>query len=111
MMSLDNTYSEQELREFVDRVQRLLPGQTLEWMVEPKSDGVAVSLRYENGPLQLGATRGDGNTGEEFTSNLTTIRTSPLVLKNVAGQKMPNLIEVRGEIYMTTVGFKKLNEE
>ena len=78
MMSLDNTYSQQEVRQFVARVQRLLPGETLEWMVEPKVDGVAVSLRYEDGRLAVGATRGDGATGDDITGNLKTIRSLPL---------------------------------
>src|SRR5260221_9763186 len=63
MLSLDNTYSTDELRDFVKRLQKLLPGKTLEWVVEPKVDGLAVSLRYENGVLTTGATRGDGTHG------------------------------------------------
>src|SRR5258707_2847099 len=72
MMSLDNTYSQAEVRQFVARVQRLLPGQNLEWVVEPKIDGVAVSLRFEDGQFSLGATRGDGTTGDDITGNLKT---------------------------------------
>src|SRR5687767_5674468 len=74
MMSLDNTYSEAEVRQFIARVERLAPGQQLEWVVEPKVDGVAVSLRYENGLLTVGATRGDGATGDDITVNLRTIK-------------------------------------
>lgn len=80
MMSLDNTYSQAEVREFVNRVQRWLPGERLEWTVEPKIDGVAVNLRFEHGRLIVGATRGDGTTGDDITANLKTIRSLPLVL-------------------------------
>ncbi len=68
MMSLDNTYSQAEVRQFIERVQRLLPREELEWVVEPKIDGVAVSLRYERGVLTVGATRGDGTTGDDITA-------------------------------------------
>ena len=70
MMSLDNTYSQEEVREFVQRVAKLLPEEELEWTVEPKIDGVAVNLRYENGVFVVGATRGDGATGDDITVNL-----------------------------------------
>lgn len=120
MMSLDNTYSQEEVREFAARVQRLLPEATLEWLVEPKVDGVAVSLRYENGVLTLGATRGDGTSGDDITTNLKTIRSIPLVLKSPkpkaqvstsAEGAVPKLFEVRGEVYLTKDGFAKLNAE
>lgn len=81
MLSLENTYSQGEIREFVTRVQKLLPGQTLEWTVEPKIDGVAVCLRYEQGEFKLGATRGDGATGDDITANLRTLRSVPLRLR------------------------------
>ena len=80
MMSLDNTYSQEEVRDFVKRVQKLLPDEKLEWVVEPKVDGVAISLRYENGAFTTGATRGDGTTGDDITANLKTIRSVPLRL-------------------------------
>ena len=80
MMSLDNTYSQEEVRDFVKRVQKLLPNEKLEWVVEPKVDGVAISLRYENGVFATGATRGDGTTGDDVTANLKTIRSVPLTL-------------------------------
>ncbi len=80
MMSLDNTYSQAELTEFVQRVQKLLPGEPLEWVVEPKVDGLAVSLRYESGAFTVGATRGDGTQGDDITANLRTIRSLPLSL-------------------------------
>lgn len=109
MRSLENTYSQAEVREFVARVQRILPGETLEWIVEPKVDGVAMSLRYEEGKFAVGATRGDGTTGDDITANLRTIRSVPLKLK--AGAKAPPVVEVRGEVYLTKAGFKKLNAE
>jgi len=108
MMSLDNTYSQEEVREFVNRVQRLLPGEKLVWLLEPKIDGVAVNLRYEHGILVAGATRGDGVTGDDITANLKTIRSVPLRL---AGHSAPPVLEVRGEVYMTKAGFQKLNAE
>jgi DNA ligase (NAD+) len=168
MMSLDNTYSQAEVREFVNRVQKLLPGEALEWVVEPKVDGVAVSLRYENGGFTVGATRGDGTTGDDITANLKTIRSVPLKLvtsltpalsprerekrsqssgkmktanssvcpqksdnlqmlyplpvgegqgegesdvPNDGGLSSPNVLEVRGEVFMTKAGFKQLNAE
>jgi DNA ligase (NAD+) len=108
MLSLDNTYSQAEVRSFVTRVQKLLPGQTLSWTVEPKIDGLAVNLRYENGLLTLGATRGDGMQGDNITSNLKTIRSLPLRLSE---RNLPRVLEVRGEVYMTRAGFQKLNAE
>ena len=81
MMSLDNTYSQEEVREFVERVQKLLPGEPLDWVVEPKADGIAISLRYEKGRFTVGATRGDGVAGDDVTANLRTIRSIPLRLQ------------------------------
>jgi len=106
MTSLDNTYSQDELRQFVDRVQRILPGEKLDWLVEPKVDGVAINLRYEQGRFTVGATRGDGITGDDITTNLRTIRSIPITLTDA-----PEVMEVRGEVYMPTAGFKKLNAE
>ena len=80
MMSLDNTYSQDEVRQFVECVQKLLPNEKLDWCVEPKIDGVAVNLRYEHGLFTVGATRGDGATGDDITANLKTIRSIPLKL-------------------------------
>jgi len=71
---------QEEVREFVRRVEKLLPGEEIEWTVEPKVDGLAISLRYENGRLKVGATRGDGTTGDDITGNLKTIRSIPLQL-------------------------------
>jgi DNA ligase (NAD+) len=111
MLSLDNTYSQQELRDFVARVQRILPNETLDWMVEPKVDGVAISLRYDNGSFTVGATRGDGSTGDDITPNLRTIRSIPQRLHGIGQDARPTLLEVRGEVFLTKAGFEKLNAE
>lgn len=112
MTSLDNTYSQEELREFVRRVQRLLPDQPLDWVVEPKIDGVAINLRYEKGAFTCGATRGDGTTGDDITVNLKTIRSIPAKLRHRPGSGgYPAIFEVRGEVYLTKRGFEKLNAE
>ncbi|HTL59515.1 MAG TPA: NAD-dependent DNA ligase LigA [Candidatus Limnocylindrales bacterium] len=113
MTSLDNTYSQEDLREFVNRVQRLLPKEQLDWIVEPKIDGVAINLRYEKGSFACGATRGDGTTGDDITSNLRTIRSVPGGLHAPTGRHgtRPAVIEVRGEVYLTKSGFQKLNAE
>lgn len=108
MMSLDNTYSKEEMTAFVNRVQRLLPDEEIDWLVEPKVDGVAVSLRYEKGVFTIGATRGDGASGDDITANLKTIRSIPLRLE---GDDIPKLLEVRGEVFMDKSGFEKLNAE
>jgi DNA ligase (NAD+) len=111
MLSLDNLFAKdgfEALRKWIVSVEKLLPGETLEWLVEPKIDGVAVSLRYEDGLLKTGATRGDGETGDDITDNLKTIRTLPVRL---LGAHPPELLEVRGEVYMTNAGFQRLREE
>jgi DNA ligase (NAD+) len=108
MLSLDNTYSQDEVRDFIKRLEKLLPGEKLDWVVEPKVDGVAVSLRYENGKLTIGATRGDGVTGDDVTANIKTIRSVPLKLSTVAALQV---LEVRGEVFLTKTGFEKLNAE
>ena len=82
MLSLDNTYSQEEVRDFVNRVQKLLPNEKLEWIVDPKVDGVAINLRYENGVFTCGSTRGDGTTGDDITANLKTIRSIPARLQH-----------------------------
>src|SRR5207249_12197818 len=81
MLSLDNTYSQAEVREFVARVQRLLPNEALDWIVEPKVDGVAINLRYEKGVFTCGATLGDGTSGDEIIANHRTIRIIPWLLQ------------------------------
>ena len=109
MMSLDNTYSQEEVRAFVERVQKILPDEKLDWVVEPKVDGVAINLRYEHGVFTVGATRGDGTTGDDITANLKTIRSIPLRLK--AARDFPHVLEVRGEAYFTKDMFAKINAE
>jgi DNA ligase (NAD+) len=125
MLSLDNTYSQEDVRDFVNRVQKLLPGEKLEWIVEPKVDGVAINLRYEQGVFTCGSTRGDGTTGDDITANLKTIRSIPSRLHSGTGvssvhggasggdrrDACPTLLEVRGEVYLTKAGFEKLNAE
>ena len=107
MMSLDNTYSEGELRDFYARLQKALGRAEIRCIIEPKVDGVAVTIRYEDGKLKYGATRGDGRTGDDVTENLKTIKTLPIVLPKTG----PQTFEVRGEVFMTKAGFAKLNEE
>lgn len=105
MLSLDNTYSIDELREFHQRIVRWLSKEDIEYVAEVKIDGVGVSLRYENGLFVQGLTRGDGEVGDDITLNLRTIHTIPLRLN-----KSINL-EVRGEVYMDKEGFKRFNQE
>lgn len=107
MMSLDNTYSEEELTSFFARVQKSLGRQLVECVIEPKVDGVAISVRYEHGTLKHGITRGDGTTGDDVTNNLKTIQTLPLRLPKDG----PQTFEVRGEVFMPKAGFAKLNQE
>lgn len=108
MMSLANTYSKEELEAFHARTARLLAPASFTAIVEPKIDGVAIAIRYERGILVLGSTRGDGQTGDDITSNLKTIRSIPLRL-NDANATPPEVLEARGEVYMTRDGFLKLN--
>jgi len=107
MMSLDNTYSEEELSAFFARVQKGLGREQVECVIEPKVDGVAISVRYEDGVLKHGVTRGDGTTGDDVTNNLKTINTLPLRLPKDG----PQTFEVRGEVFMPKAGFAKLNQE
>jgi len=107
MLSLDNTYSEKEVANFYRRITRLLPDEKIPVVIEPKVDGVAVSLLYENGKLQYAATRGDGVIGDDITQNVRTIRSVPERLRGAA----PKIFEARGEVYMDKRGFEKLNEE
>jgi len=109
MISLADAFSEEELRDFNRRVTENV-GNQVEYVVELKIDGLAVSLTYENGLLVTAATRGDGVVGEDVTQNVKTIKSVPLRL-NVQKDKIPMIIEVRGEIYLSKEGFKKLNEE
>ncbi|WP_026959223.1 NAD-dependent DNA ligase LigA [Aliagarivorans taiwanensis] len=109
MLSLDNVFSEEELQAFEKRIQdRLSSTETLRYCVEPKLDGLAISLMYENGELQRAATRGDGTTGEDVSENIRTIRAIPLKLR---GEGWPERLEVRGEVFMPKAGFDKLNQQ
>ena len=107
MLSLDNTYSEQEVVNFYKRIMRLLPEEKIPVVIEPKVDGVAVSVMYENGKLTYAATRGDGSVGDEITQNIRTIKSVPHQLPGAA----PKVFEVRGEAYLDKAGFEKLNKE
>lgn len=106
MLSIDNTYDESELREFDARVHRALGDEPVAYLVDPKIDGVAVSLRYEGGRLVLAATRGDGRRGDDITSNARTIRSIPLAL---AGEHLPDVLEVRGEVCWPRSTFNRTN--
>jgi DNA ligase (NAD+) len=107
MLSLDNTYSEEEVKDFYRRLERLLPNKKIPVVIEPKVDGVAVSLLYEEGQLRYAATRGDGTVGDDITQNILTIRSVPRHLKG----DVPKVLEVRGEAYLNKAGFAKLNAE
>ncbi|MEZ5465052.1 MAG: NAD-dependent DNA ligase LigA [Lysobacteraceae bacterium] len=107
MLSLSNAFSDSEVGDFVRRIRDTLGEDEPAFSAEPKLDGLAISLRYENGRLVQGATRGDGATGEDVTANLRTIRAIPLRLR---GEGWPALLEVRGEVYMPRAGFEKFNE-
>jgi len=108
MLSIENTYDLNQLREFMHRVRKLLPGEEVEWVVELKIDGVAISLLYENGLLRRAVTRGDGMVGDDVTHNARTIRDIPLRL---IGRDVPPVLEIRGEVYMTNSDLSLLNEE
>jgi DNA ligase (NAD+) len=108
MLSIDNTYSEAELREFDARVRKQLAGQPYDYLVDPKIDGVAVSLRYERGALALAATRGDGERGDDITQNARAIRSIPLRLR---GADWPSVLEVRGEVYWPRADFARTNAQ
>lgn len=108
MLSIDNTYNEAELREFDNRVAKGLDGAAYDYTVDPKIDGLAVSLRYERGRLVCGATRGDGKTGDDVTANIRTIRAIPLHLR---GSDVPDVLDVRGEVYMPKKAFAALNAQ
>jgi DNA ligase (NAD+) len=107
MLSLDNAFSEEEVRDFDRRIRERLPQQeSIRYSVEPKLDGLAISARYESGVFAQGATRGDGETGEDITQNLRTIKALPLRLR---GDNVPRVLEVRGEVFMPLAGFERFN--
>jgi DNA ligase (NAD+) len=117
MLSIDNTYSLDELKKYGERVAKLMPGEAVEWVVELKVDGVAVSLIYEDGLLTHGVTRGNGRVGDDITHNVRTIKDIPLRLissgplsQSERGDTVPPLLEVRGEIYMTNSDLVLLNQ-
>ncbi len=110
MLSLGNVFNQEELFAFARRIEERLPNQKIEYDVELKFDGLAISLWYENGVLVRGVTRGDGETGEDITQNVKTIRNLPKVLSSDKGA-IPELLEVRGEVLMPKSGFEKLNAE
>ena len=112
LLSLGNVFSAEELRAFDERVRSGLPaGSKVEYVMEPKIDGLACSLIYENGKLVRAATRGDGVVGENVTANVRTIRSIPLTLKVPKGEAVPELLDVRGEVYMPRQAFMRLNEQ
>ena len=108
MLSLDNTYSEAEVAAFFTRLEKLLTGQAIETVIEPKVDGVAISLLYEDGVLRHAATRGDGTVGDDVTQNVRTIRS---VSARLAGGSPPKILEIRGEIFLPKARFAAINEE
>ena len=111
MLSIDNTYNLEELREFDNRIARALGNNNYRYLVEPKIDGVAISLRYEEGLLIRAATRGDGYTGDDITNNAKVIRSIPLRLINIEGKtdNIPRILEVRGEVYWPKDAFARFN--
>ncbi len=108
MLSIENTYSEQELRDFFTRTEKLLPGESIEWVVELKVDGVAASIRYDDGLLVQAVTRGNGEVGDDITHNIRTLRGLP---QRLLGSNVPKSLEFRGEIYMTNADLVTLNEQ
>lgn len=107
MLSLNNAFSNDEVQDFDRRIRERLDLDKITYTAEPKLDGLAVSLRYEQGELVQAATRGDGQTGEDVTQNVKTIHSVPLRLRG----KVPDVLEVRGEVFMTLAGFEKLNQQ
>jgi len=108
MLSLANARSQDEMRAWLKRAQNILPNATFEYVCELKIDGLAMALTYEQGRLVIGASRGDGMVGEDWTPNVRTIRSIPQKLR---GERIPERVEIRGEIYMSTRSFEKLNED
>ena len=106
MLSIDNTYSREELKAYFDRTEKLLDGEPIEWVMEFKIDGVAASVRYEQGKMVLALTRGNGEVGDDITHNIRTVRDLPL---QMVGNEQPPVLEVRGEVYMTNADLADLN--
>jgi len=110
MFSLANAFSEGEIIEFDQRLKRLAGVNDIGYIAEPKLDGLAVNLIYENGVFKQGATRGDGTTGEDVSQNLKTISSLPLIMKKTSEYQLPSFIEIRGEVYIEKDPFEKLNQ-
>jgi DNA ligase (NAD+) len=108
MLSLSNAYTREEITDFADRVQKLLPGQRIEYVCELKYDGVSISLTYGKGKLERAVTRGDGDKGDNVTANVRTIKSIPLLLK---GNDYPERFIIRGEIFLPHAGFERMNRE
>jgi DNA ligase (NAD+) len=108
MLSLDNTYSREEIEDFEERIRKALPGETIEYVCELKYDGVSISLHYADARLVRAVTRGDGEKGDDVTANVRTIRSIPLLLEQ---DNIPPAFEVRGEIFLPHKGFEKMNKE
>jgi DNA ligase (NAD+) len=106
MLSIDNTYSREDLKAYFDRTEKLLDGEPIEWVMEFKIDGVAASVRYEGGRMVMALTRGNGEVGDDITHNIRTVRDLPL---QVVGDEEPAVLEVRGEVYMTNADLADLN--
>ncbi len=106
MLSIDNTYSRDELQAYFDRTEKSLDGEPIQWVMEYKIDGVAASIRYESGSMTLALTRGNGAVGDDITHNIRTIRDLPL---RTTGNDAPKVLEVRGEVYMTNADLADLN--
>jgi len=114
MLSLDNTYTFEELEDFDKRVKKFLARDKISYFIEQKIDGVSISLTYEKGRLVLGATRGDGRFGDDVTENIKTVRAIPLLIPAPGARfkgKIPDVLEVRGEVFMPSGSFEKLNKE
>lgn len=109
MLSMDNTYNHDELKEFDERVKKILGASACEYVVELKIDGVSVSLTYEDGVLACAATRGDGSKGDDITANIKTLGSVPLRLENPGKRPLKGLLEVRGEVYMQLNDFRAIN--
>ena len=111
MQSLDNAFTDSDIFDFDQRIRKLVgDGRPILYTAEPKLDGIAVELVYENGVLTLATTRGDGITGEIITENIRTIRPVPLILQPGEDNSIPSLLEVRGEVFINRIGFEKLND-
>jgi|GEM_PF-26687 len=111
MLSIEKSYSDKDVKNWLARISKMLPKQTFRFYVDPKIDGVAVGLRYENGEFVQGVTRGDGEQGDDITENLRAIASVPLKLQKSAKFPFPKVLEVRGEVYMTRATFQKINEQ